>query len=309
MGSIPKRISTPAYQALTEALAVGFWYKASLHRFVSLALREHPHLWRDIDFEGPPSKRQSATTLVDRLAAEEATCREATFLMMKELANLDSSGEFARCEDPDVREDMSFHAREELARRLDELDVVVDVTDRARQAAEEAASEAARSARRNALQEMHQRFLSMGSDSSPQSRGLRFERFLADLFDLFSLSPRLSYSLQDEQIDGSLSFDTDDYIVEAKWTAKPLSREQADAFAAKVNRKGKNALGLIVSINGISDAARRTYDHSTPFMTMDGQDLLHVLEGRLALDELLRRKKRWANDTGECYAPALTLFT
>ncbi|WP_432073178.1 hypothetical protein [Streptomyces wuyuanensis] len=72
------------------------------------------------------------------------------------------------------------------------------------------------------------------------------------------MEPRLSYSLEYEQIDGSLTFDTDDYIVEAKWR--------------------------------------------------QGLDFLYVLDGRLTLDELLRRKKRHANETGSCYFPA-TMFS
>jgi hypothetical protein len=33
-------------------------------------------------------------------------------------------------------------------------------------------------------------------------------------------------------------------------------------------------------------------------------DLMAVLDGRSALDELLRRKKRYADETGKCYFPA-----
>lgn len=51
--------------------------------------------------------------------------------------------------------------------------------------------------------------------------------------------PRLACRLETEQIDGSLSFDTDDYSSEAKWIAEPVSRDTVDAFAAKVRRKGR----------------------------------------------------------------------
>jgi hypothetical protein len=55
------------------------------------------------------------------------------------------------------------------------------------------------------------------------------------------------------------------------------SREQADASDAKIRRKGKNALDLLVSVNGVSRAVREAYDRSTSFMTMDGADLISVL--------------------------------
>jgi hypothetical protein len=65
---------------------------------------------------------------------------------------------------------------------------------------------------------------------------------------------------------------------------------------------------LIVSINGLSEPARRTYAEGTCFMTMTGPDLFTILEGRVALDEALRRKKRHANDTGSCHLPVSEMF-
>ncbi|MFD9592265.1 restriction endonuclease [Kitasatospora sp. NPDC059973] len=104
-------------------------------------------------------------------------------------------------------------------------------------------------------------------------------------------------------MDGSLSFDTDDYIVEAKWWKEPMEREHVDIFDAKVRRKGKNALGLYIAVNGFTAGAVREHDRRTSFVTMDGGDLYAVLEGRIPLDELLKRKKRYANETGNCYFP------
>lgn len=70
-----------------------------------------------------------------------------------------------------------------------------------------------------------------------------------------------------------------------------------------MERKGKNALGLFVSVEGFTRGALETYSVSTPFMTMDGVDLMAVLGQQIRLDDLLRRKKRHANETGECFFP------
>lgn len=147
----------------------------------------------------------------------------------------------------------------------------------------------------------------MHQSNDVHDRGRQFEGFLHQLFELFDLEPRLSYSLKDEQIDGALSFDTDDYIMEARWRSEKVSREQADAFAAKVARKGKNALGLMVSVNGFTTSAVRAHSNRTSFMTIDGPDLFCVLDGRARLDYVLSRKKRHANETGECYFPVSKL--
>lgn len=83
-----------------------------------------------------------------------------------------------------------------------------------------------------------------------------------------------------------------------------MSRETADAFAAMVRRKGKNALGLLIAVNGFSGPALRAYAEETPFLTMDGADVFLVLDGRIRLDNLLKAKKRHANETGSCHLPA-----
>jgi hypothetical protein len=99
------------------------------------------------------------------------------------------------------------------------------------------------------------------------------------------MEPRLSYSIGNEQIDGSLSFDTDDDIVEARWRAERVDRGDADVFATKVRRKGKNAVGLFVSVEGFTSAALDQYRERTPFITMDGTDLYATLEQRVRLDD------------------------
>jgi hypothetical protein len=113
----------------------------------------------------------------------------------------------------------------------------------------------------------------------------------------------MGYTVASDQIDGAISFDSDDYIVEAKWTAAPVEGATAEIFATKVARAGKNGLGLHVSTNGFSSGFKETYSRSTPFITMDGVDLFTVLDGRFRLDYLLRAKKRHANETGSCFLP------
>lgn len=67
------------------------------------------------------------------------------------------------------------------------------------------------------VEALRQRFMEMFSMADPHQRGYVFQNFLDKLFVLFDMEPRMAYSVEHEQIDGSLSFDTDDYIVEARW--------------------------------------------------------------------------------------------
>jgi Restriction endonuclease len=159
------------------------------------------------------------------------------------------------------------------------------------------------------VESLRQQFMGLHASDQPHDRGIQFERLLTDLCVLFDMEPRLAYSLSNEQLDGSLSYDTDDYIVEARWRAEPTDRGDLDIFAAKVRRKGKNALGLFVSLNGFTAAALDCYREATPFLAVDGADLFHVFEGRLRWDDLLRAKKRHANETGNCMLSAVTMMS
>jgi hypothetical protein len=96
--------------------------------------------------------------------------------------------------------------------------------------------------------------------------------------------------------------------LEARWWKGPIGRTHMDVFAKKIERKGKNALGLFISVNGFTQDALDEYSSSTPFITMDGSDFFMVLDERVRLEELLRRKKRHANETGDCFFPATRML-
>ncbi len=139
----------------------------------------------------------------------------------------------------------------------------------------------------------------MHSDTDPQARGRTFEGLLNDLFALFDLNPRKTFSIADEQIDGAFTFNTDDYILEAKWEKTKAGREDADVLAQKVERKGRNTLGLFIAIVGFSESAVRAHSNrGTGLIFMDGADLMSVLEGQIALTDVLEAKRRRVSETG-----------
>ncbi len=301
-----KRIATEAYQALRDALAVISWNKRPFESFLRTALRDQPTILAGISFSEP--KRLVADQVVDRLAANERKYQAVTLRLMLEVAAMKAFPNIEQLKDPEDRALRLTEAETGVA-RLRELTArhadMVEAEDRL--SAERETKRSQHDAQRKFCDEvdtLRQELVALHGSGDPHARGRSFEDLLARLFRLFDMEPRLAYDLAHEQIDGSLSFDTDDYIVEARWRADPVSRGDADVFAAKVRRKGKNALGLFVSINGFSGDALAQYQEATPFLAMDGADLYLVLEQRVRLDDLLRSKKRHANETGHCFLPA-----
>ncbi|GAA3140404.1 restriction endonuclease [Streptomyces echinatus] len=106
----------------------------------------------------------------------------------------------------------------------------------------------------------------------------------------------------------------DHYVLEAKWWKDAIGRPLLDVFKANIERKGKNTVGLYISMSGFtSDAldsyALDVYAYSTPLITMDGLDFMAVLDQRIRLDELMRRKTRHASETGHCSLPVAKIFS
>lgn len=275
-----------------------------------MSLRDAPGLVAGLNFSD--TKRNVADELVQRLVAHESEYQDVTIQFMLEVASMTRFPDIEQLQEPDrvmrLADAQAAVARlhevtEQFSGQLAEQEKL-----RAEREANKAQAEAFRRFDDD-IAALKDRFVQLQSASDPRQRGYDFEALLSELFKLFDMEPRLAYRTDAEQIDGSLSFDTDDYILEAKWIADPVSREVADAFAAKVRRKGKNALGLFVAANGLSSAALTTYRESTPFITMDGGDVFLVLDGRVRLDDLLRAKRRHANETGSCHLAASEMLS
>lgn len=141
------------------------------------------------------------------------------------------------------------------------------------------------------LDELRATFVRISS-LEPRKRGYALEELLRDLFDAFELDPKASFKVVGEQIDGGFTLDTQHYIVEAKWEAGPADRADLDVLAAKVERRADNTLGLFVAYAGFKPTAIELHSaRRSTLMLVDGADLYAVLEGRIDLRELLRRKR------------------
>ena len=249
-----KRIAPGAYEALLEALAVVFWNKDRLERYLRIELREHPELLAPLPFGSV--KRQVAADLVSFLAERENKYQDVTLSLMQHVAAMDS---FPNLEQQTDRAELLPRAM----RAVSELRRWVDQYAEWARARERLASEQAREAEQSQLrlsvskrhQELKQRFLEMHGQDDHQQRGRDLELLLNDLFDLYDFNPRRSFLISGEQIDGAFTFNTDDYILEAKWEKAPTAREDVDVLDAKVRRKGKNTLGLFVAVSGFSPSA------------------------------------------------------
>jgi hypothetical protein len=157
------------------------------------------------------------------------------------------------------------------------------------------------SARERKREELKQAFYELGSERNRQGAGLKFEKLLNELFEMFQLSPRGAFKLTGEQIDGSFLLDSETYLVEAKWEAQPLAEEKLLIFRGKIEGKSSFTRGAFIAVNGFTKECLQaiTTNKQPNFFLVDGYDLTMVLEAQLDLTDLLRAKVQRLAEEGK----------
>jgi hypothetical protein len=117
----------------------------------------------------------------------------------------------------------------------------------------------------------------------PQTRGLRFEGFLNELFAGFGLSPRGAFRIVGEQIDGSFRLQGHTYLVEAKWHGPRIGFADLMTFSGKVSGKASWSRGLFVSNSGFTAGGLEAFSRGrqTNLICADGLDLYEVLSRKV----------------------------
>ncbi len=138
-------------------------------------------------------------------------------------------------------------------------------------------------------------------------RGYALEEVLRELSTLFHLETTEPYRVNGEQIDGSLKYDGEHYIIEAKWQDKAAANEAVYQFAGKIEGK-MYGRGLFISIHGFSEnvVASLVAGKAIKTVFVDGGDLIVVLEGLITFTEMLDRKIKAAQTKGLIYIDAVT---
>jgi hypothetical protein len=294
---------------LADALTAVFWNKRPFERYLRGMLENHSELLARLNFS-TDTKRETSGHLVDLLRANEPRYRDVTVRLMLDIAEMKRFPNLERQEDSADKLAVAEAAVAELREWTEQQREAIREQEEHAAAIAQSAQRAQQARLFNQDHEtLRQRFFEMHDAADPHQRGRDFEGFINELFALYDLEPRAAYVLEHEQIDGAFSFDTDHYVLEAKWWKEAIGRRELDVFKSNIERKGKNTLGLYVSMSGFTSDALAVYSLSTPFITMDGLDFMAVLERRIRLDELLTRKRKHASQTGHCFLPVAEIFS
>jgi hypothetical protein len=154
----------------------------------------------------------------------------------------------------------------------------------------------------NSLATLRSRLDTLAPRVGEQEAGYAFQDWFYDLADFAEIECRRPYNAGGRQIDGTLTVDGTTYLVELRLRAEQTGGPDIDGLLAKVNSKADNTMGIFVSISGFNSGAIKTSSFArTPLLLMDYTHLYHVLSSAMTLDELIRRLRRHASQTGEAF--------
>ncbi len=296
-----KRLSPAAVVALKEALSKVYWYKSDLRSFLFQSLKD-PAILGGINWD--TYKWQIASDVVDRLCGDDAHLAALT-RVCREVCEMRSFTHLERLDGGEEKAKRAREAVEHLRALVESHEIVQDEQDAAAQRQRRESERLAQSsAVRQKLGEIREHYMSFVVSEQVQERGFELERIMYDVFELFDLDPKASFRVVGEQIDGAFSLDGTDYLFEAKWQKARCGVSDLDAFAAKVQRRLDNTLGVFLAINGCSEDALTAHQRTrATILVMDGAHLMGVLEERIDLVSLLIRLRRHAAETGDIYLP------
>lgn len=138
-------------------------------------------------------------------------------------------------------------------------------------------------------------------NESPQSRGFAFEKYLKSLFEAEGLNPRGSFKIVGEQLDGSFELHNEVYLLEAKWTSKPIDKGNLVIFNEKVASKSSFTRGVYISYAGYTDEALSTFANgrTVRIVLMTVNELAGALSMGTSLKEFIWKKVRALAEEGE----------
>lgn len=138
-------------------------------------------------------------------------------------------------------------------------------------------------------------------------RGYALEEILQSLSKLSRLDVTEPFRVNGEQIDGSVKYDGEHYLIEAKWQDKSAANEAVYQFAGKIEGK-MYGRGFFFSVHGYSENVVSSLIAGKAIKTIfvDGADLILVLENMLTFSEMLDRKIKAAQTKGQIYIHPVT---
>ncbi|HEY5123255.1 MAG TPA: hypothetical protein VIK14_05915 [Ignavibacteria bacterium] len=291
-----KKISPQAVLALKDALPIIFWKKDELKDFVKLTLKNSAIIGT-INWD--VTKRESVKELIERMTNRPDIYKEDLINLIIAVTDF---VDFPHLKFWDEDGSKIKRAREAVQKLRTYTKGYIQITKEQEEAIKRRTESEKKIIKNKSLNDelnvLKEKFNQLTKQKDLQQRGYDLEKLLNELFLLYELDPRDSFKIYGEQIDGAFTFDGTDFLLEAKWK-RQVDRSDLASFCYKVETKLKMAVGLLVTMEGLTKEAIAPEFKS--IIIMDGLDIISILEGRVSLPDLLYKKRRRASETGKIY--------
>jgi hypothetical protein len=256
-------------EAVVQACGTVFWYRAPLKQMLVRAGVPQPL----IAAYGDAAKFVMVRQILAELDARGEAGARVQQQIVRELAAMRT------VQDPDNRE-AGLKALAELRAIAIEHGVIEDGGARPsddgskRRRAAAADMERVAKARQKGLGELHGAYTAMLTrPRDAQQRGYALQDLLEALFKLHDIPYHPPYRKGTvEETDGFFTFQSFDYLIEARWREKPPPIADLRAFSGKVTAKLQSTRGLFLSIAGFR---AEVVDEASPLsnlILMDGEE-------------------------------------
>jgi len=143
---------------------------------------------------------------------------------------------------------------------------------------------------------------------NPQAKGYAFEKYLNGLFNEFGLDPHASYRTEYDQIDGSFVLDGNTILIEAKYRANAIPKDDLILFSKKIELKSHFARGLFITYSLVDDKAVDYFtDRGSRFIVLTVEELFMMCQNRITLQNVLQNKFRLLDERGLIYKHIMSL--
>ena len=165
---------------------------------------------------------------------------------------------------------------------------------------------------RQQLDSLLHEFDDLTASSDTQGRGYLLQDLLNEALSLHGIHVVESFTRNDgaEQIDGAFKLEGWHYLVECRWRGKLANIRELDGLRGQLERSGKQAMGLFLSINGWSENVIPLLKQNPQksIILMEGSDLRSALTGAISLPELILAKAAKLTVKGEPFYRAADLL-
>ncbi len=291
---------TPYLVQLTfEAALKSFWRKDALRKFLRECHVSEAHLstW---------ATEEVKRTFLDRTFAALQRTENGKRAVGKMAVALAEQTTF-----PDLRDwEDSQHKVAEARRAVFELKALIDRQhEEVRQEREVKAAKAVAQAEKEQVQRSRlslEKLMQQLTDLHPQMGtspgGYAFQEWVYDLLTFGEIDNRRPYITEGRQIDGSITIDGTTYLIEMKFADAQAAATDIDIFRSKIESKADNTMGLFISMAGYSSVAvKGASGKQTTMLLIDAPHIYLVLTGAMCFQDLVRRVRRHAAQTGESY--------